>query len=137
MKITRILAALCAVVLISGEGRAQQNTALTQPGSIIVAAGNTYQQILPLMTAGTNRKSITVQNNNATDSCWILLGGPWLAGDTVTTSRTVNGVSLTAKQASILLTAGSPYTRYYPYVPPDQILGTCATTSDTIYADTQ
>jgi hypothetical protein len=35
------------------------------------------------------------------------------------------------------LVAGGSYTRYYPYVPSDEIEGTCATTSDTLYIDFQ
>ena len=43
-----------------------------------------------------------------------------------------------AAQAAILLQPGQSYTRYWPFVPNDQILGTCTTSSsDSLYVDTQ
>jgi hypothetical protein len=115
-------------------------TASVKPVPVIITLGLTYQQVLPL-AASDNRQSITIQNNNAnTDNCEIILvgqGSPWLVGDTTTTSRTINSVSMTGGQASILLTPGQSYTRYYPFIPPDQILGTCTTTGDSLYVDTQ
>jgi hypothetical protein len=107
--------------------------ATTIPTPTKITAGLTYQVIAP--SAG--RRSLTIQNNNATDSCNIIVGGPWAAGDTTTTSRTINGVSVTGAQAAIVLVAGAAYTRYYPIVPTDAILGTCATTGDSIYVDIQ
>jgi hypothetical protein len=104
----------------------------TRPNKI--TTGLTYQVLLP--QAG-GRLSITIQNNNATDNCQIIIGGPWQAGDTTASSRTVNGVSLTAAQASVLLLPGGSYSRYFPYIPSDAILATCVTTGDSIYADVQ
>lgn len=119
----RKLLAACSVALfafIAPVYADQPSTAGTINGSITIAAGNTFQQALPASTLN-NRRSLTVQNNNATDSCWIFIGP--------TASAT--------KATSILLLAGGSYTRYYPYVPSDVIAATCATTSDTLYVDTQ
>lgn len=82
-----------------------------------ITTGNTFQQVL---AAATNRASITIENNNASDSCWLFIG----AGSAT-------------KGTSILLLAGGAYTRYFPYVPADAIQATCASNSDTLYVDTQ
>jgi hypothetical protein len=87
--------------------------------SVIITTGNTFQTIL----FGTinYKASLTIQNNNTSaDNCWIFLGA---------------GTATEAK--SIILAPGQAYTRYFPYVPSDQIQVTCATTSDTLYVDTQ
>jgi hypothetical protein len=110
-----------------------QTPKATTPLPISVTTGLTYQALI----AGGPKNSLTIQNNNTTDSCWIIIGGPFLAGDTTATSRTVNGASLTALKASIVLLPGGAYTRYWPYIPSDAILATCTTTGDSIYADTQ
>lgn len=110
-----------------------QTIKATIPLSISITTGLTYQQVV----AGGGKNSLTIQNNNAADSCWLIVGGPFLAGDTTATSRSVNGVSITALKASILLLPGGSYTRYQPYIPGDTVLGTCTTTGDSIYADTQ
>lgn len=137
MKTIRILAALCFASL-TGSALAGEPviTATTIPLPAIVAAGLTYQQLLPQALSG-SRNSLTIQNNNATDNCEIIVGGPWQVGDTTTTSRTINGASVTGAKASILLQPGISYQRYYPIIPSDQILGTCTTTGDSIYVDTQ
>lgn len=87
---------------------------------IVIATGNTFQQVLAASTIN-NRFSITIQNNNATDSCWVFLGPNASA----------------TKATSILLLAGGSYTRYYPYIPSNAIQVTCVSTSDTMYLDTQ
>lgn len=113
------------------------STAPTKAAPVKITTGLTYQLILALNTF---RNSLTIQNNNASDTCQIIIvgvGSPWLAGDTTATSRTVNGTSMTAVQASISILPGSSYTRYYPFIPSDLILGTCATTGDSLYVDTQ
>lgn len=93
----------------------------TVNGSIAITTGNTFQQVLAVLAQNARRLSLTIQNNNATDSCWLFIGA--------TASAT--------KGTSILLVAGASYTRYYPYIPSDNIAATCATTSDTLYVDTQ
>lgn len=121
-------------VLFSGLAFGQAQPKLTNPSPKLITTGLTYQQILP---ANGGRLSLTIQNNNATDNCEILIAGPWQAGDTTTTSRAVAGQTLTALQGSIVLLAGTAYTRYYPYIPSDPILATCTTTGDSLYVDTQ
>lgn len=125
-----------AMFIFSGAAYGQAQPKLTNPQPVLITTGNTFQQLYPL-SAG--RLSLTLQNNNASDACNIIVGGPWKAGDTTSTSRTINGTSMTGAQASILLAGGGTgvYSRYYPYVPSDQILVTCATTGDSFYADTQ
>ena len=140
----RILAAL--LFLWAGSGVASANTVLdcynsnsgfatTQPcpgnknttnNSATIATGNTYQTVL---AAATNRASLTIENNNATDSCWLTFG------------TLANGTKITAGNASkansILLLAGGSFQRYFPYVPADEIEATCASNNDTLYIDTQ
>lgn len=89
----------------------------TTNNSAVITTGGTYQTIL---TASTARASLTVENNNATDLCYLYIG---------------SGSATNAK--SILLIAGGSYTRYFPYVPADAIQATCANNSDTLYVDTQ
>jgi len=138
----KLIAAACLALLgwLPMEGAfAQTNTATTTAAPIKITTGLTYQQVMPLVQSN-NRHSISIQNNNATDNCELIIvgaGSPWLAGDTTATSRTINSVSMTGAQASILLLPGGSYTRYYPFIPSDQILGTCASTGDSLYVDTQ
>jgi len=82
-----------------------------------ITSGGTFQNVL---SAATNRASLSIENNNASDSCWIYVG---------------SGSATEAK--SILLLPGGSYTRYFPYVPADEIQATCASNSDTLYIDTQ
>ena len=93
----------------------------TTNGSATIATGNTFQAVL---TAAKNRNSLTIENNNATDSCWIAFGTGITAGNAT-------------KAESILLLAGGSFQRYFPYVPADEIEATCASNSDTIYIDSQ
>jgi hypothetical protein len=114
----RLAVALLALCL-TGQAFAQ-TVAQTTNGSATIAAGSTFQTILAAVTQTNQRRSLTIENNNATDSCWLFIG---------TGSAT--------KATSILLLPGGSYTRYYPYIPTDTIQATCATTSDTLYVDTQ
>lgn len=95
---------------------------ITYNSSVVIATGNTFQAILSASTSG--RQSLTIQNNNASDSCWISFG----SGITAANATKAN---------SILLSSGQAYTRYYPFTPNDEIEGTCATSSDTVYIDVQ
>lgn len=118
----RLLVALFAALLaFPAYGQQQPLNLGTLNGSAIIATGNTFQSVLAAVTNVNKRKSLTIQNNNATDSCWIFVGA--------TASAT--------KGTSILLLPGGAYTRYYPYIPSDNIAATCATSSDTLYVDTQ
>jgi hypothetical protein len=137
----KILAGLgFALLLATSPSLAQQtSTAGTIASPAVIAAGLTFQQVLASVPSN-NRHSLSIQNNNPTDNCNIILvggGSPWVAGDTTSTARTINGVSVTGAKASILLLPGGSYTRYYPFIPPEQILGTCASTGDSLYVDTQ
>jgi hypothetical protein len=118
----RLAAALLALCLTS-PAIAQVVTAQTTNAAVVIAAGNTFQTVLAAMAAPpATRRSLTIENNNSTDSCWIVVGG-------VLGSAT--------KGIAILLLPGGSYTRYYPYVPSDAIHATCTTTSDTLYVDYQ
>ena len=97
----------------------------TTNSSATIATGNTFQAVL---TAAKNRNSLTIENNNATDSCWITFGV--LSGPTITAGNA-------SKNSSALLLAGQAYTRYWPYVPNDEIEATCASNSDTLYIEVQ
>jgi len=92
----------------------------TVNSSVVITAGGTFQTVLAAVGTGRSRRSLTIQNNNSTDTCWVHIG----AG------------SVTAAK-SIALAPGQAYTRYFPYVPSDAIQATCATTSDTLYVDNQ
>lgn len=137
-------------------GQAQYRATINQ--SAVVKTGLTFQTLLSSIQGATpnsgasgaaglsqttQRQSLTVENNNAggSDTCYLLIGSTLTLPATVTTSSTVtstlSGATLTAAQASITLAVNGSYTRYWPYVPPDQILGTCTSSGDSIYVDTQ
>lgn len=132
-----ILAAIGLALLGCSPAFAQSTTVVTVRIPTIITTGNTFQLLNGAVTQPLNRKSLTIQNNNAADNCFVLIGGPWVAGDTTASTRTENSISFTGAKASILLLPGGSYTRYYPYIPADQILVTCASASDSMYADVQ
>jgi len=111
--------------LASAQSQQQPSGKLTYNGSVVIVTGNTFQTIA---AANATRFSLTIENNNVTDSCWITFGK---IGATVITAANA------AKASSILLVPGGSYTRYWPYTPSDEIEGTCATTADTLYIDVQ
>lgn len=119
-------AVLAAAALFLVPARAQTPAATTN-GSITIATGNTFQQVLAALTFSstavtTARHSLTIENNNTNgDNCWLFIGP--------TASAT--------KATSILLGQGGSYQRYSPYIPSDNIAATCTNTSDTLYVDTQ
>lgn len=121
-----LLQLLIALVVIfetvHGGAKAQaiSTPAVTTNISVVITAGNTFQQVMAALVPPAQRRSLTIQNNNATDNCWVYIG----AGSAT-------------KGTAILLLPGGSYTRYFPYVPADVIQATCATTSDTLYVDTQ
>lgn len=102
-----------------------------------ITTGLTYQVLKAALVPPAQLRSLTIENNNASDSCWIEVSGVVVATNTTSTSVTVNGNSITAQKASIQLLPGGSYTRYYPYIPNGPIVGTCTTTSDSIYVDVQ
>jgi hypothetical protein len=110
------------LLLLSAAIAQTPTPAATTNRSVVIATGNTFQQILAaLALPPATIRSLTIENNNAADNCWIFIGA--------TASAT--------KGTSILLLPGGSYTRYYPYIPSDNIAATCAATSDTLYVDTQ
>ena len=113
------LAACLLALCLAGPAFAQ-TVAQTTNSSAVIAAGNTFQTVLAAITSTNQRRSLSIQNNNATDSCWLFVGA-----------------GAATKGTAILLLAGGSYTRYYPYVPSDAIQATCASTSDTLYVDFQ
>lgn len=119
----RILAAcLFALWLISPASA--QTVAQTTRVPTAITTGNTFQTILPAVTSNNQRKSLQIQNNNATDSCWVDYGIGVTAGNA-------------SKANAILLLPGASFTRYTPYIPADEIEATCATTADTLRVDSQ
>ena len=118
---------LIAIALVLASPVYAANTGQPVEGAVIglttvnksatITTGNTFQTVL---AANTAVQSLTVENNNATDSCWLFIG----AGSA-------------AKGTSILLLAGGSYTRYWPYIPSDALQATCASNSDTLYIDYQ
>ena len=128
----RTLLALVILLGCASTGDAQQNLGGASPvaGQAVnrstlnlsntVTTGNTFQIVLQPLS-GAQRQAVTIQNNNtSTDNCWLFLG---------------SGSATEAK--SILLAPGQAYQRYWPYVPSDEFQITCASTSDTFYADVQ
>jgi hypothetical protein len=107
------LAALC----LTGPAFAQ-TVAQTTNASAVITTGGTFQTVLPAVTLTSQRRSLTINNNNATDACWVFLGS-----------------GTAAKGTSIMLLAGATYARYYPYIPNDAIQATCTTSADTLYVD--
>ena len=119
----RIIQSLLAAAVIAAASPclAQVTNAPTTNASITIATGNTFQQALAVLgSPPAIRRSLTIENNNTTDSCWVFIGS-----------------GAATKALSILLLPGGSYTRYFPYVPSDNIAATCTTTSDTLYVDTQ
>lgn len=93
----------------------------TKNVSATITTGNTFQVLLTsILGTSTQRQALTIENNNASDNCWLFIG---------------TGTPTTA--TAILLLPGGSYTRYWPYVPSDQFQGTCASNSDTFYMDVQ
>ena len=111
-----------------------QSAVPTDNWSVSITTGGTFQQVQPRNDA---RRSLTIQNNNASDSCYVNIDGSVVAGNTAASSVTTRGGTVTAAKASVLLSAGQSYTRYYPYVPSGPIVATCATTASSLYVDMQ
>jgi hypothetical protein len=138
-----VIAAILAATLSFPTQVQAQTPAASTNGSTKITAGLTYQQLLPILAAPPAlRRSITIQNNqtSGTDVCYIIFGSNLAitAGTTTTSSSfTINGISVTAAQASIALAPQASWTRYFPEIPSDAIYGTCTTTGDSIYVDTQ
>lgn len=124
-----VLIALLIDILVGGslahaqmvvKGSASDISTVNSSGA--VTTGGTFQQVFP-STIGTNkRQSVTIQNNETgTDNCWVYIGP----------------IASATEAKAILLTPGSSYQRYWPYVPSDQISITCSGNGDLFYADSQ
>jgi hypothetical protein len=117
--------AAAAAALLHATSAMAQPAPLPPPtvnAATTITTGNTFQQILPAVAPTARRQSLTIQNNNTSDSCWIYIGA---------------GTPTEGKSIILDTTHGTSYTRFYPYVPADAIQATCASSSDTIYVDTQ
>ena len=143
MKSNRFLAALMFASMLlcpaakaqqgNGSGTAVSGTPInrsTLNSSVTITTGNTFQTVLGSnYGTSTIRSALTIENNNASDNCWITFG------------KTSGGALITAANAakgtSILLLPGGSYIRYWPYVPNDEIEATCASNSDTLYVEVQ
>lgn len=99
--------------------------------AVVIVTGNAFQTILAVSAS---RRSLTIQNNNATDSCWLDFGSAPAFPPAV-------GVPITAgtatKAGAELLLPGGSLSRYYPYVPSDELEATCTTTGDTMRIEYQ
>jgi hypothetical protein len=116
-----------ALLLFSADARAQTPMSgvvvnrSTLNVSAVITTGGTFQTILTsILGTTTQRKALTIENNNTTDNCYLFIGAGSAAAGT-----------------SILLLPGGSYTRYWPYVPSDVFQATCANNSDTLYIDVQ
>ncbi|WP_445222249.1 hypothetical protein ACKWRH_21580 [Bradyrhizobium sp. Pa8] len=124
-----------AGAMLLGVGSAAAQSAVPSDNwSVSITTGNTFQTI---QTANNTRRALTIQNNNASDSCYLDVTGVVSAGNTTATSVTTKGGTITAAKASVLLQPGQAYTRYYPYTDSGPIVGTCATAGDSLYVAIQ
>jgi len=112
-----LYALMIAPMVMAQVGGGGVSTRPTTNGSSTITTGNTFQTILG---ASFTRLSVTIQNNNATDSCRLFIGS-----GTATASN------------SMLLASGGSYQRYWPFTISDAIQMTCANNGDTFYLDTQ
>lgn len=84
---------------------------------ITIVSANKFQQVLAPNTADApERRAFTIENNNTNgDSCWVYTGS-----------------DAASKAVSQEVAAGNSYARYWPFVPPDGVQATCASSSDTL-----
>jgi hypothetical protein len=118
--IKALAAALLAGALMCSGARAQVANMPTTIVPTVITTGNTFQTILPRIVPPSVRHSLTIEDNNASDNCWLYIG-PGSA----------------TKGTAIFMVPGGSYMRYFPYVPSDVIQATCATSADTLYLDIQ
>jgi hypothetical protein len=90
--------------------------------AVTILTANKFQQVLTANKANApERRTVTIENNNSNgDSCWVYVGS-----------------DSASKGGSQELTAGETYVRYWPFVPPDGIQATCASSSDTLNIEYQ
>jgi hypothetical protein len=132
--IARSFIAAILLSFISSAAFAQSQPAQANNWSVSITTGNTFQALL---AAGTPR-ALTIENNNSNgDNCWIDVTGIVVATNTLSTSVTTKNGAITAQKATILLGQGASWQRYFSYVPNNAIVGTCATTGDSIYVEVE
>lgn len=142
----RLLATSAILAAMLAPAHAQVNFN-TLNSSTIITLGGTFQLLL---AAGIPERSVTIQNNNATDTntnsggsdiCRVEISGAVAVGDTLTTAKTINGVSTTAGKISIALGPLGSFGRYavtlQAGIPHGPVVVTCQTTGDSVYADSQ
>jgi len=109
-----------ALMLLGSAAYAQQLPAPTD-SLIAIVTGNKFQQIIPPNKIGTDRRALTIQNNNTnSDSCWVYIGS-----------------DKASKENSIALDPSGSYVRYWPFASSDAIQATCASSSDTLLVEYQ
>lgn len=123
-------------LLLGVSGARAQGAVPSDNWTVSITTGNTYQTV---QSSNNSRRSLTIQNNNASDACYLNIDGSVPAGSTTASNVTTTGSkqTVTAAKASMLLSAGQSYTRYYPYVPSGPIVATCAANGDSLYVDIQ
>jgi len=117
-----LAAALAIASVLFGSPTLAQSQEPAPPGtSVTIVTGGKFQQVVPPSTNGTERRSLTIQNNSANDdSCWVYIG-----------------TSKPSKEASFELAPGKSLVRSWPFVPSNAIQATCASSSDTLYVEYQ
>lgn len=129
-----IVSAYILVTVLLSSALAAQNALVTNNRSFAISVGNTYQL---LMATNQNYNSLTIQNNNTADNCFIEVSGLVAVGNTTATNVTTSAATVTSAQASMIIGPLGSYVRYYPNLPRGPIVATCATSGDTLYVDTQ
>lgn len=128
------IALWAAIFIVAANGQSQktgqpvEGVTIAQ-GSVVVhtviISGNTFQSILP---ANGSRGSVQIENNNATDTCWISYG--FISGAAITAGNAVKG-------DAVELLPGGSIGRYWPLTISEEIVGTCTGTNDTMRVDWQ
>lgn len=129
-----VLFGLCTIGLLA----AQTTQTHFKNRSLTITAANVYQSASINHVFGVNqlRKTITIQNNNTNgDNCWLDYTGTISIGMGTLSSVTTEVQTLTAAQASILLTQGGAAQRLSGYIPSDAIVVTCAGNGDSVYVE--
>lgn len=128
-----VLFGLCTIGLLA----AQTTQTHFKNRSVTVTLGNVYQKVSnPGGGDEAKRKNITIQNNNTnSDFCWLDYTGLISSGMGTTSSVTTANQTITAAQASILLTQGGAAQRLDGYIPSDAIMVACANPGDSVYVE--
>lgn len=91
----------------------------SDPDPVTIATGDTFQQVIGANGGTTKRQALIIKNNNTNgDACWVFFGG-----------------NKASKEKSVIIASGDSYVRYWPFVSPDAMQATCASTSDTLVVE--